>query len=365
MVSRVVVRLSEKLLKVTEAFVDLADSKEVEIIFNTLVDVFTMTLQIIADLLPYLGKFLKWLKDVGALEPTVKALSWGILAFVFVLGPLCTLLSWVIMPLFKFGKAIWWVLQILFKFGGWILKLPRLLWGALKAIGAAIGVGGGWILAAILVVLFGIINNWEGFKNEVIGHGKILWNQLKVIGNGIANVFRWLKGDLDVSFTDILVGFGKWVWELLTLGAQCAAAMIGIGAQIIQGLIDGMKSLLPDLQSLVDYIFDLLWGGTADAFVVCSPSKKMEELGRYVTEGFNIGLEKPLRETSGISSRIASSTVNGTAKGTVIKPSPTNVTINVNNTITGEADAKKVVDKITFMLREAMDTSAKGVYGHV
>ena len=365
MVSRVVVRLSEKLLKVTEAFVDLADSKEVEIIFNTLVDVFTMTLQIIADLLPYLGKFLKWLKDVGALEPTVKALSWGILAFVFVLGPLCTLLSWVIMPLFKFGKAIWWVLQILFKFGGWILKFPGWLWGAFTKIGAAIGVGGGWILAAVLVVLFGIINNWEGFKNAVIKHGQILWNQLKHIGNGIANVFRWLRGDLDLSFSEIVAGFGKWVWELLTLGAQCAANMLNICAQIMQGLIDGIKSLLPDLQSLVDYIFDLIWGDTSDAFVICSPSKKMEELGRYVTEGFNIGLEKPLRETSGISSRIASSTVNGTAKGTVIKPSPTNVTINVNNTITGEADAKKVVDKITFMLREAMDTSAKGVYGHV
>lgn len=365
MVSRVVVRLSEKLLKVAEAFVDLADSKEVEIIFNTLVDVFTMTLQIIADLLPYLGKFLKWLKDVGALEPTVKALSWGILAFVFVLGPLCTLLSWVIMPLFKFGKAIWWVLQILFKFGGWILKLPRLLWGALKAIGAAIGVGGGWILAAVLVVLFGIINNWEGFKNAVIKYGQTLWNQLKHIGNGIANVFRWLKGDLDLSFSEILAGFVKWCWDLWVLGQQAKANMWNIGVQIVQGLIEGIKSLLPDLQSLVDYIFDLIWGDTSDAFVICSPSKKMEELGRYVTEGFNIGLEKPLRETSGISSRIASSTVNGTAKGTVIKPSPTNVTINVNNTITGEADAKKVVDKITFMLREAMDTSAKGVYGHV
>lgn len=365
MISKIVVRLADKLMIVAESFIDLADSEEVAIIFETLVDVFTMTLQIIADLLPYLADFLKWMKDVGALEPTIKVLAWGILAFVFVLGPLCTLLSWVIMPLIKFGKAIWWVLTVLFKFGKWIFSLPKLIWGAFRAIGAAIGVSGGWILAAVLVILFGILNNWEGFKNSMIRHYKILWNTLSHIGNGIANVFRWLKGDLDLSFSEILAGFGKWCMQLMFLGLQCAANMINIGAQIIQGLIDGIKSLLPDLQSLVNYIFDLLWGGTADAFVICSPSKKMEELGRYVTEGFNIGLEKPLKETSGISSRMASSTMNGATNGARSSAGPTNITINVSNSITGEADAKKIVDKITFMLREAMNTSAKGVYSNV
>ncbi|MFD2870379.1 hypothetical protein ACFSY7_17945 [Kurthia populi] len=69
------------------------------------------------------------------------------------------------------------------------------------------------------------------------------------------------------------------------------SAMPSIGANAVQGLIDGMQSKKEELKSVVEEIASIITDTTQSELDIHSPSRVMRQLGEYTNEGFIVGLQ--------------------------------------------------------------------------
>ena len=65
-----------------------------------------------------------------------------------------------------------------------------------------------------------------------------------------------------------------------------------IGKNILLGIKDGLLSMLDALADAILQIGDFIWDSICDYFGISSPSKLAAEAGKYIDEGWAIGLEK-------------------------------------------------------------------------
>jgi hypothetical protein len=88
------------------------------------------------------------------------------------------------------------------------------------------------------------------------------------------------------SFFSMLVGL-----HLTAFQAIQSLDWRGLGASIVQGLIDGLRSGASAVATTVMGLADVVRGTFADALDIRSPSRVFAELGRNVSEGLTLGIE--------------------------------------------------------------------------
>lgn len=88
------------------------------------------------------------------------------------------------------------------------------------------------------------------------------------------------------------------------------SAMPSIGANAVQGLIDGMQSKKEELKSVVEEIASIITDTTQSELDIHSPSRVMRRLGEYTNEGFIVGLQRTAAKVQSVMQGVYGSVAN-------------------------------------------------------
>jgi phage-related protein len=83
------------------------------------------------------------------------------------------------------------------------------------------------------------------------------------------------------------------IWTAIKTGIENHFKSIyEIGANILQGLINGIKSKISAVTDVVSNVATKISDGFKDFFGISSPSKLFEQYGKFLDEGLAIGVDK-------------------------------------------------------------------------
>ncbi|MCM3316715.1 hypothetical protein M3603_08490 [Rummeliibacillus stabekisii] len=88
--------------------------------------------------------------------------------------------------------------------------------------------------------------------------------------------------------------------------------MPGIGANAVQGLIDGINSKKTELQAVAAELAAIVAGTAQTELDIHSPSRVMKKLGNYTTEGFILGIQQAASKLSNAVNNMYGSLANST-----------------------------------------------------
>lgn len=235
------------------------------------------------------------------------------------------------------------------------------------------------LLKVIVLAIFGAVKNtvvtiWNAIYNfvapivsSIYNYVSTRFNALKVI---VTSIFGGIKTAIVEKVTEIYNDVVEWIENVIEYFTGLYDKMVQMGKDFIQGFIDGVTSKIEKATETVTQFCDNAVDAIENFFKIGSPSRLMRDLGGFVGEGFNLGLEDQINGAKTAAKHLSMDTLQSTtanvptkSTGNVSGGSPT-ITINVHNTINSEGDVKKIVDQITIMLRDAMNNSAKGVYNY-
>jgi TP901 family phage tail tape measure protein len=145
---------------------------------------------------------------------------------------------------------------------------------------------------------------------------KIVWEAIKLI---ISNALDIIMG-LVKFWTSVLTGDWRGAWEAIS---GIVTNIVGnivtffrnidlteIGRNIIQGLINGISSMVGAVMDKVKSIADSIRKTMSKALDIHSPSRVMMEMGAFVTEGFALGIGNSLGSVIDATSSLATATTN-------------------------------------------------------
>lgn len=159
--------------------------------------------------------------------------------------------------------------------GGAVLKLGAkfLLAAGRMALSWIIAMGPvGWVIAGIIALVALIIWKWD----EIKAWTKKTWNA----------IWGWIKDTAKKIWDKIKSTFSD-IKDYLS-----GIDLKQIGKDIIQGLINGIKSMGSSLISKVTGVVDGAIGAAKKLLGIASPSKVFKQFGVFTGEGFAIGMNK-------------------------------------------------------------------------
>lgn len=167
-------------------------------------------------------------------------------------------------------------------------------------------------LAAIIAITIAVIKNWDKCKAAAKKFGKaiskIFQNLLKVIKKiiegwiqqfkNLVKIFEWVGKMLKLSvkfWLKVLSGVikvlkkivGGWINLFKNLGKK----FFGLGKNIVQGLINGIKSMFGKVSKVIKSLGDKVKNGFKKALKIHSPSRVFASYGGYIGEGLIEGID--------------------------------------------------------------------------
>jgi len=143
------------------------------------------------------------------------------------------------------------------------------------------------------------------------GHQAITWATTEVprIIDNVVSFFKNLPGKIKEQLSNTLTSLVAWISNMkitvaneipkitssiVTFFSELPGKMVDIGVDIVKGLWEGIKSMAGWLGSLIKGFVKGLVQGTKDALGEKSPSKVFAEIGKNVSLGLAMGIEKEL-----------------------------------------------------------------------
>jgi len=133
------------------------------------------------------------------------------------------------------------------------------------------------IVGAIPQIIEGLVEGFAKSAPQMAESGKKL---LESLGNGLKNIGSTIKNAVST------------IWNAIKNNlTEKINKMKEIGKNILQGLIDGIKSKISAVTDVVGNVASKISDGFKDFFGIASPSKLFKEYGKFIDEGFAIGVE--------------------------------------------------------------------------
>lgn len=217
------------------------------------------------------AKGIEWLSDPKfgtALVSTFIDIKDAINATMAVLGPMFQVLS----------ATLTTILAPLRLFTGEFEKLPLLLQVPIQLMEK--------LFTSISGMFSGI--NWSGMWDGLTTAASVAWEAVKTTGSDAWNT-------LVSGLTDAV---GRIVTVVSELPGKVTSALAGMakagwdaGVQLVQGMINGVGSLVSSLVDKVSGLASSAINAAKSALGIHSPSKVFEQLGQYTGQGFVNGLD--------------------------------------------------------------------------
>lgn len=175
---------------------------------------------------------------------------------------------------------------------GFFTNLPEYLANGISAIwdfivGFVKGIGTG-IYNLFSSLISSVVDFFVNLPSNILEALSSLWEKIKGIGSSIIAYIKW-------GFEIGTSGFFNWFTNIPTTIVNILSNIWedikGIGTFLIDGFIEGLSSAWEAIKGWFDEHFGWIIDGIKELFDIGSPSKVMEEMGGYVVEGFQIGLE--------------------------------------------------------------------------
>lgn len=164
-----------------------------------------------------------------------------------------------------------------------LLPVLKLVSGAIMAIGRALLMNPiGLLITGIAVAALLIYTYWEPIKAFFSG----LWSQVQAafqggIGSIAALILNWSPLGL---FYSAFAGVLSW------FGIELPAKFTEFGANLLQGLINGITGMLGALQTTISNVATGAANWFKEKLGIHSPSRVFAELGGYTMEGLDQGI---------------------------------------------------------------------------
>lgn len=154
------------------------------------------------------------------------------------------------------------------------------------------------------------IDLWESIKTNTIN----MWNAIK---DGVTTAWENTKNAVINTAKSIVDGAAQ-VWEDMKTGVSNAVDrvketfdtirqidLLQIGKDIIDGLVNGIRSKIDDVVNAVKDVAGSITGKIKDVLNIHSPSRVMAELGMFTSQGLAEGMLDGARYVDRASSQIA------------------------------------------------------------
>jgi phage-related protein len=149
----------------------------------------------------------------------------------------------------------------------------------------------------------------------IVGVIKVAWALIQSI---VSTAIKAVLGFISVTMK-LLQGDWKGAWETIKSTAHSIwTSIVGyfknidlrqVGRNIIQGLVNGISSMIGTVKSKVAEIANLIPDGVKKFLGIHSPSRVLMELGGYTGEGFAIGLGDQLAQIKAASNDMATAAI--------------------------------------------------------
>jgi hypothetical protein len=154
---------------------------------------------------------------------------------------------------------------------------------------------------------------------------------LLVAGVAIAAVLIW-------KYWEPISGFFSGLWETVSgFAGRVYQGAIDIGANLIEGIVNGITGALHYVEDAVGHLGDAIVGKLKGVLGIHSPSRVFMDLGGFTSEGFALGIEQGGDRVSQAASRTMVSRVTGAVQpqavlsgGPAAAPSAPSVTNHFN-----------------------------------
>lgn len=159
-------------------------------------------------------------------------------------------------------------------------------------------------IAAVIAIVVLVIKNWDNLKQMASNLGASLKATFETMKTAVSNAFSGV-------LTGIQTIWGKVVGFITGLPAE----MLGFGKNIIDGLINGIKSKTTAVTDAVKNIANGITGKIKSILGINSPSRVMMEMGEYTGEGFAIGIDSMVKDTENAAKNIGAAVTGNANQG--------------------------------------------------
>lgn len=158
------------------------------------------------------------------------------------------------------------------------------------------------------LIQLAVRNAWEAIK-------LVVRNGIDLILGIIQTVLKLIQGDWKGAWDTILQTL-KNIWGNILKYLE-AIDLFGTGKQIIQGLIDGIGSMISAVAKKVKEVGSKIADGFKDFFDINSPSRLMrDEIGKNLGAGLAVGMEDSVKRISNASNAMKEAAMPNIEKGT-------------------------------------------------
>jgi len=308
----------------------------------------TMGQHILPVITPLLQHLNELVQRFGALSPSVQKTILVAAGVAAAIGPVVLIIGQLVTAAGAISGVVGTAATAIAGAGG----ATAVLGTAFTALTGPIGIAAA-VIAGLILVVKELWQNNEGFRNAV----KEIWSDIGsiVAKAGTAIKAFWDKWGQDITavltniwniikavfqtaaevivnafafFLDVLQGDWQGAWEhmkniftSLWNGIKAVVVnafeglrtlhdtLLEIGAHIIQGLIDGIKSRIEKVREIAGEVAETVKGKIKEALSIRSPSQVMHEYGLNISEGLSTGMQEGLTFVEGSVSDIIATLV--------------------------------------------------------
>lgn len=234
-------------------------------------------------------------------------------------------------------------------------KVTKSIFGLFDLLGSAATVILPLVPAIVSVVAgMKIFSAAMAVVNLVMMASPITWIILGIVAALTALVLAFL-------YWDKIAAFFKGVWTTITTWlSEIWTKLVDAGANLIDGLIEGIKSRIFAAVDAVKGVGEAVVGGLKSMLGIHSPSAVFEGLGRFSAEGFSKGLANGIAGVEGATVRVAGAATSGAASGSARGRGGHQITVNVSVNAPGAPAeiAKQIADLTVQQLGNALEQLA-------
>ncbi|SIC87840.1 phage tail protein [Mycobacteroides abscessus] len=143
-------------------------------------------------------------------------------------------------------------------------------------------------------------NMWSSIQSAASG----AWNGIvSAVSSAITNVVSAIVS----GGSQIMAEVGSWPGKIQSFFADAGSWLIAAGQQIVQGLINGIGSMIGSAVAKAKELAGAVKNAVTGFLGIHSPSRVMNELGQYTGQGFADGLESQKEQITNVAADIAKS----------------------------------------------------------
>ncbi|WP_457171514.1 phage tail protein [Mycobacteroides abscessus] len=143
-------------------------------------------------------------------------------------------------------------------------------------------------------------NMWSSIQSAASG----AWNGIvSAVSSAITNVVSAIVN----GGSQIMAEIGSWPGKIRSFFADAGSWLIAAGQQIVQGLINGIGSMIGSAVAKAKELAGAVKNAVTGFLGIHSPSRVMNELGQYTGQGFADGLESQKEKITNVAADISKS----------------------------------------------------------